>query len=633
MGEKCINKFKYHFWINFLRSPKAIILATVIYFIIYFSVFAILGLSSSTINDNLITYLTRISTLIIPTSLAVFTFSYKEKKEASYLGVRTSNLKLPIICVNVLALITLISCGILSFNSIDSTSAMANSPQGREINLGQFLLTLLNLVINLVAFIWFIISIVNRMNLERSLKRSINKTNKLNSFLKTNYHTNFLKQKQIDGLFSRYAEQMETNFQLFHTLLNVGQIREPYIYRKKLINTNNNFNENFINTTDISNLKVFINRHSDGLKTLSSIYDSILINYRRIIRCAADNKLTLLQNELIKALVTSSPSTLLDTQPETKIKDPKYEELIRRLFTDYFSAIFELITELSEKETVEYSYLLDSFTEETKQTLTILRTYKNFDYNETHRLYYQALLPLLESITVWSMESKDINYLTESVNIILNLKKYLIGSEKEIKKTDIQNIVENSAILRNKQINKKNLNQSITLTIGSKSEDFRKETDPDFNEKMEKDMLKILFISLLKSIEISSYQNTGYLIKIITSHFELTTVENYIGEFFYRYKSIENHSFNLNYFHYSINQHSKEYCLQKMLLLMSAQILYRKGSISNVTLLKEIPENEFWYLKSKLLNAETYYGLLSINKKIIERIENIVASHFQNDSI
>lgn len=547
----------------------------------------------------------RIITVMLPISIAIFTFAYKETKEAAYINLETSNIILPFVLVNTSSILTLAGSLFLLWKE---------PPQSNN----HFIFIIIHTALNILLFIWYFYILINNMDVKKTLKKSLEQTLKMENILYINLRKQIISPKRTLNVLKHFSSYNERNFHLFNKLLKRGHFIINGEIKRNLLSINKNFNSHFITNSDTDIIIKFYNKNPRSVQKVGKIYNHILLNYRIIIRGAIDNKLTVLEYELINDMFKLSPLHIIDTHNEKT--GNSLNKLAEEIIKHFFTANFELIVELSNEDTVEFSYLLDRIYNSSSEIIAIKKTMQVSKQKSIIKYYYKEFLNLLEAITIWSMESKKIHLLTESINIIL-----LISNSLKNKTT----ITDNAQTLRSSLSNDFLDEIEKTFNIKFDKKNFQpikqknneRFTKNDYKHNLiEKDLLDIIYKALLKSIELSYYGSTGYLLKILVSYFQTNIINQFTKDFYNNMVKKTEATFDLRYFHYTINKSSKKYCLNKMIVLISNQILYRKNDTQTHKLLSNnIEEKDFIYILKKLKNAGKAYGLLSINHHTLSK--------------
>lgn len=161
----------------------------------------------------------------------------------------------------------------------------------------------------------------------------------------------------------------------------------------------------------------------------------------------------------------------------------RLENLVDKVLDSYFSSTFELITELCDEETVEFSYLLDYFSKD-HIPLLLLNDDKKPGIVEK---YYKKLIVFLESLVVWAMDSKSTYHLTESVNLLLKLRDD-VQEERPQTNNSYKGEVDDNRVNSLKGLFLKDSN-SANQTRDKECE--RKNIEPQYNQKNQDEFIEV----------------------------------------------------------------------------------------------------------------------------------------------
>lgn len=186
------------------------------------------------------------------------------------------------------------------------------------------------------------------------------------------------------------------------------------------------------------------------------------------------------------------------------------------------------------------------------------------------------------------------------------------------------------------------------------------ESEKEYEKNNKKAILTFLLYSLMKSIELSKYSSTGFLLKVILTNFnEPELIKNIIMEMFKANFNFAQHQvissnggkYNGDYYSpyltlFKFNNKTTEYCFIKMVILLIIQSEYvrknkipfsqNNGSIlDSYHLAKELnkekerirpfPVKYIDYIFNKLLNAKDHYGLLCLkDEEFVKRSKSYI---------
>ena len=252
----------------------------------------------------------------------------------------------------------------------------------------------------------------------------------------------------------------------------------------------------------------------------------------------------------------------------------------------------------------------------------ILVLYKNND-NRTSRVFHSLLLrerdreypnendmlSLITSLFIKALHKNNIKLLTDVTNIFLDLIK-------------ISKVPSNS---------KTHVIGEMEFPI-----DVIVENVKDY-QRIEKKVSHVMFLGIVKSIELGHYQCAGFLIKNLVKTFEFKNVKLVIEE---SYKDIGNNIPDLQLSKkltqllsakITFSASSYEYCFLKAILLISTQQYY-VSSIKKTKVetnmdafidlkyfFKDENYKHYGYLKSKIEGLNSLYGLLALESKNLKK--------------
>lgn len=580
-------------------------------------------------NKEIIDYIIRFMIFEIPASITIFSFVYKEQKEASYSNTKISNTWMLFIYTISFSIISLFfSVYTISVNPIKIKDVIENK--------NHFMVSLILSIFSFALFLFFIINLLRNMDIRHSFKKTFEKTEMFHKLLKKIYSQ---KDKKLifdyQHIVNDYAHLIESNFQLLLSSMKKNNLSDIQTELKKIYSLSQDFYQYFINVESINDLSVFLSVDKESFifsknkgktsfnnkENLTEIYNNILLNYKLLIRECSKLGMTRIQKQAYTEFTALNPIMFYNYNFEDLSKadfDNIFEYYVE-LTEHYHTSLYELLNELSDEGTVEYSYLLEKIASTSsffKDVTTI-----DSDAGERQKYFNESLilknLTLLEAITVSAIESNNIKFLTESTNILLRF--YYTQVPFPTSQTDsIRKLLRGED-----QVNF--LDKFINEDLKSET----KITDHYFKSLIVKSIIRIIIHSLHKSIELGHYQCTGYLTKISCSHI---TIKNFIESIVdYTNKIIDREiiSYDFDYYYYSINNFSKVHCIQKMILILGFQIIYKYGD-SNADLLsatiKKIfaeSDEDIDYMIEKVIEAKNSYGMIAIStdqKKIFTDI-------------
>jgi hypothetical protein len=576
-------------------------------------------------------YVVRFMIFEVPATITIFSFVYKEQKDASYSNTKISNVWKVFYWTIGCSLITLLfSIVTISENPLTSKDII--------INKKQFLMSIIYSITSLTLLVIFIVSLIRNMDIRHSFSKTFKRSKKYHKILKDIYD-----QKKKYNLFdyhplmNKYNHLIESNSQLLMSSMEKNNLLEIRKELQKVYSLSQDFYQHFINVESIKDLTSFLsqNRNSVVFKIITSslegnsnkdniieIYNNILLNYKLLIRKSSDLGITKIQKQAFTEFIALNPVKLYNYDL-TNLDKEDFDnalEYYEELTSNYHRSLFEIIKEFSNEDTMEYSYLLEQIAESSNYFEEIT----SIDDNEDERIkllnqsFINKVLTLIEAIIISPIGTNNVKFLTESTNILLRYYytqvPFPFSESDELKKK-----------LRGEE------EQDFLDQFINKNKDLtRSKQTPNhfFKHLIVKEIIRLIIHALHKSIELGHYQCTGYLTKICCSHLTVKNFYQSIIEYTNRIIDRQNISYDLDYYHYSINNFSKFHCIQKMVLILNYQMLYRFGE-SSVDLLGKTTQKVFLnveqleYMLEKVLAAEKAYGMVAFDKVSSEKIKEL----------
>lgn len=599
------------------------------------NIFSSLSISKK---KEMIDYVVRFMIFELPASITIFSFVYKEKKDASYSNIKTSNIWSLFIWTISFSLTTLI------FSVITATKTDP-ALKDEVLSTTHFLITIIYAVISMVLLGFYISSLIRNMDIRYSLHKTIKKTKVyhelLIDFYKKENNKSFSKYQY---LITSYNHLIESNFQLIMAAMSRKNLSDIQSELKEIFALSKDFYGTFIDVESVQDLSKFMNiemkKNSNKDKknqiynkeNLIDIYNNILLNYKLLIRESSKMGMTVIQKQAYSEFSSLNPVKFYsyDFEQVTQEEFNNLLEFYNEIIKSYHTSLFETMKEFSNENTVEYSYLLEKVSDSSEFFEDLA---KNEQFSSKNaEVFYKSLLDknltLLEAIIVSPIELGNVKFLTESTNILLRFYythiQYPDYQSKMIRnklKKDDKSELEGLAFI----------NQYIDANEDIKNSE--RVSNPYFKMEIANSIIRIIIRSLHKSIELGHYQCTGYLTKISCSHLTIKNFLNSIVEYTSQIVEREIISHDLDYYHYSINNFSKIHCIQKMILILAFQIISRYGN-SNFELLKNTIrslclEEEFEYMLEKVESADKSYGMISISSENKEKLNQIFTEEKQ----
>lgn len=599
--------------------------------------------------DLMINYAIRFLIFMIPATITIFTFVYKEKKEVSYSNIKTSNIIywfLCTICLEILALFFSITTA-TEFPRIEDAPLIGQPYHHYQMSI----LFTMSAIFALFLYTYFLFV---HMDIHYSIKTTFNKNVKLHKRLKYYFRNEKIKNHNIsyNNLFESYNYMLESNFQLVISAISKKNLSNVQDDVKKLFALTKDFYLTFIDISSLENLiKLFKITDDDILhlrvlkalketfsieetnqeelkksinyqEKLIEVYKSILYGYKLLIREASKNHISEIQKLAYIELSSLNPIKVFkfninNLDDESFVLVNNYYQSLAECYHD---ALFEMIKEFSDEKSVEYSYLLNQITSST-EFFEALNLAESVD-SEHQEIFYTSFvnkeISLIEALLVRAVEIDNIRFLTESTRLLLDLFYSHVKKPRDIQK----------AI--SKKLRKGNRIFDMYVSLSNSSKKNSQEPNGKYRQLIVSSIIRTILHALYKSIELNKYGCSGYIIKVSVSHITMKNYLQEIKDFIQIIIERENLIFNLDYYHYSFNSYSKIHCVQKMVLLLAFQFIYRYGNVHKNDLHDLVKivflenKNDLGYMLEKIDAASKSYGMISLSddktQKLIESI-------------
>jgi hypothetical protein len=593
-------------------------------------------------------YAIRFLIFIIPATITIFTFVYKEKKDASYSNLKTSNITqlfICTICIEILALIF----SITTFSEFpkEGASSISGFPYHH------YQMSILFTLSAIVTMVIYSIILFIQMDIHYSFRFAFNKNVKLHLMLKYFYKNNHEKHKfSYNHMFEVYNYMLESNFQLVIAAISKKNLSNVEDELKKLFALTKDFYSTFIDVSSVSYLSKLImvkdnhlffynvikfikyilgetklqeeplENRVDYQEKLLEVYKTILYSYKMIIREASKNHVTDIQKLAYIEFSVLNPIKLFKFNPNDLDADTfvNINSYYQKLAESYHEALFETIKEFSDEKTVEYSYLLNQIT----SSVDFFESVKSLKRKRAKQqdIFYTSLInketAFVESLIIRAVEINNIRFLTESMRLLLDLFYSHVNKPEGIAK-----VISNKLRKEHKIFDK-------YVTLPTNAPAFQRAPDGMFKELVVTNIMKIVLNALYKSIELNNYGCTGYIIKVSVSHITMRNYLKEIKDFIQIIIERQNLVFNLNYYHYSFNSYSKIHCLQKMVLLLTYQFIFKYGDANKQELHDLVKvvflenKTDLDYMVEKIKSASKSYGMISISPDTEKSISTII---------
>ncbi|RFU60736.1 hypothetical protein [Peribacillus glennii] len=611
---------------------------------LYFSV----DLSIFIPNHLVLDYLIKFLLFIIPATITIFTFVYREKKDASYTNIKTSNIVSQFINTIIIEFGALIFAIRTSINYPTETEAKIIGYPNYYYNF-----SIIFAGLTITALLLFSYLLFKHMDIHVSLKQTYQKNIRLHNHLKYLINKTYWNPRN-DYLFDSYKYLLESNYQLIISAISKKNFSNIEAELKQTFALTKDFYQTFIDTSDLQYTSVFSieKDHNSFLvkgknlftdifqnrffqkdavpqnynEKFVDIYKTILHSYEMLIREASNNHVTEIQKLAYLEFAALNPIKVYEfdlnvlTEEEFIEINNFYQELARC----YNSALFHTIKEFSDEKTVEYTYLLNYITSTMKffEAVNLFRDKRSEKEHTFYSSFINKEIILVESLVVRAVENDNVKFLTESTRLLLDLFYSTVQKPEDVARTI------STKLGASDERFKKYVNLPIDKPEGIKFKGIYKKT-------IAQEIIRIIVHALYKSIELNHYSCSGYLIKISASHITLKNYLEVVKVFAQKIIERQNLFFDFDYYHYSFNGFSKIHCIQKMILLLSYQFIYKFG-LPGKTDLEELlkiiflnNKEDMEYMVEKIEAAGKSYGMISI----CEDTSSIIKSIFITDLI
>lgn len=342
------------------------------------------------------------------------------------------------------------------------------------------------------------------------------------------------------------------------------------------------------------------------------LYKSLLKNHLALIFCLYNKQKMQEARDCITAYFMLSPKGVKFNDVGS---DKIYEKNYKKMVTVYFTVLYELAVYLNKNDHIGLHPVI----------INIKQMALRYAPREELLLFFKALI-------IKAVEKNDTRLLSLLAHCLIST----INSEDDL---------ENIATV-DQEIKDCLLNGYGEITCELKI-NYGQDAENNNTEKKEEDKSleigKCLYVFLqaaLKSIELSHYSTTGFLVKYLISYFK-SDIFNKVYSNFIEKGAIKDPLFekaalnNEIIASFSFNEQTAKYCIAKLTILIYIQQRYIKSK--NITV-KHVPEKyiDFVLLKNigyleylfkKLENSKGKYDLLCLNdEKFLSSIKNTLFS-------
>jgi hypothetical protein len=375
--------------------------------------------------------------------------------------------------------------------------------------------------------------------------------------------------------------------------------------------------------------------YGDSFKKWGKVLDYMLIEYRLGSFDSTTKHLYLLNKykadhlKLYKTILKNHKNLIIHLVDLHKIEDSKdaihkfldwipsptqlgenqeVDDYYNRFLSTYYVTLYELLIYLYDNKNIGVYPVLEKIKNESETIEAVEK---------------EGIIRNLQALLIKAVENDDVKMLSTYSYYLINL--YNGTNSRPVKKTKYKVEIDDETfefeVKENDDINKEQSHAQLAAL-------------EDNNDELFLGSVFLLLQALLKSIELTNYKSTGFLVKFMITSFN-SDVFNTVFTNFYKspyenkyipkrkyYKDIDDN------FHF--NENVKEYLLVKLFILLYAQ---QKYVLNNNVNFWEVPtklldstliskSNYLQYMFSKLDNAKHEYGLLFLNdEKFLKKLK------------
>ncbi|WP_257206813.1 hypothetical protein [Bacillus toyonensis] len=541
---------------------------------------------------NFVYFMNVIIKTLIPLSFTIFIFAYREQKEVAYSLFKKKISKTLIMFISTTVLLIL-SNVLLIFDSATVKD-----------------LSFYNLIyLDFLSLLWLVLAVY-------SYRRILRNINVIKEF---NYNIESIKKsfKNIDKLFQEKKEGVKNDHKfaskLQKEIKNVSIASEicfQILIAKDKYKLSNDFTNSFklINNVLVKKL-IEINSSQDVfskvvpysgtlyyylyVSTLKYLNDLLEISFKG----GKDNEINLIIDDFC-SIKPNSFYPYIDLKREWKVFKKKtkssdhmdLESLFKDFYNEYYCMICQVILTLYKNN--------DNRTARVFGALISQELDKKKFYNQND------FLSLTTSLLIRAIHTNNLKLLTDITNVFLNLM--------------------NSATVKTKEMPKiNNVPIQMKKLVGNIEDDY----------ELHYKISRVMFLGIIKAIELGHYQCAGFLIKSFVKTFSHKKIKLIIESL---YDDIDNIKPNLELSKkltellstkITFSTSSYKYCFLKAVLLVALQQHY-VTSVKKIKLLKQDEQlidlgyffkgedyHYLGYIKDKVEGLNSLYGLISIKDK------------------
>ncbi|WP_141559278.1 hypothetical protein [Bacillus cereus] len=624
-------KTNCYFLLSTAKFRKAFLFVICGVVAIFYMIAYMLPESSEDVSKLIDSYVFRYIIFLIPASVTLYVFTYRERKEAFYNSTKANFVTDLFYCQLIVALCNFVTIIVYAFSPWEFL---------KSNNQGIFIIILSFITLGLVLYYGVkLFSSINFTAFRTELnKKSKGKTelliNSLEiSYPKRKYECDTDREKEeifIDG----YVEKgyhyksyikidpsdfigelctiLESQYQLLHSNLKKSSqtsISDSY----ELIHKNaEEIFQNIINfsSNDKTNELIGLIMNSEKkFKSIVDLYQTLIFRNKELINESNKESFTKLNQQFIQSLFSFTP-TYLKSDSKKCFKEnvnETLEDYEEKLMNIFFGALFDLFISSIKNDNLEFSYILEEYYDVVKSKIDIEVAVGE----DSIEKFTRKLHDLEISLAAWATTHNELKVLTETFIVILRHTK---DEPSELKEP-----------IESKELNKfknNNVNKPTTKEV-----DFTKAFKrlPEKNEsevnKHKESYLRNLIYLMIKGHELGYYEIVGYLVKVTCSNFSSKDILDQLDEICKAEmpkakanagKITKNHGF----YHYILHEFSFEHCFKKTFILLKVHLEDEdtKGEFELDVNHYFKDKKELKYFEDKVLVAGKDYGMLSVNR-------------------
>lgn len=437
------------------------------------------------------------------------------------------------------------------------------------------LLCLVGVLVWIIYFVRFVFNMLKADSLVEKSNKEIKRLEAIISILP------LLVEKKLEKFFNYDLILRELNWKfevLYQEIFYIVDKNLNITYKK----ANTYLIENLIYLKLLSD-KISESGYSDEYLDL---YVNVLKNHRRLFALLHEKNRRKEEHEILFSMFNFYPSVL------ASIED---DQMFGQVVDEFYCQFWGIALELSENNRSEFLKFINELMNRVK-------------YPQEKR----NICVVLKSLMVKAVEKENLSFLTELCYLQIKFVNHLINEQNQQPYDDkIENI---SIKLRN-----------IANALQKRRKDLK--NSPKYYQG-------ILAFSLIqagvKTIELSQYTLTGFLVKYIVTNFNYEEISNAIYNVLDKkiYQDEKLNSLELTKLlnvYFSINPRTAVYCMKKLILLIQAQQEFQYNNNSGIisfNILQKYNGDEFYrndnftvnYCIEKILSVDNKYGLLALKQ-------------------